>query len=107
MAFCVFKGGRRLCVDCGDVDKYSLATFARDFCYSRKLFKSFEECTHISWTFGQADPTQVKVYPIQQAVWLGWPKDVEQSTVRTLHEFVGNRTIINCQGFSRPWRIWL
>ena len=101
----VFSGGRPLCVDGGGFDKYSLVSFARDFSYFKTLFKCFEECTHISWTFGQIDLTQVRIYPIQRAVWLGWPKEVEQSTLRTLHAFVGNRPITNCQGFSRPWRI--
>ena len=105
IAFRVFRGGSPLCVEAGEVDRYSVITFARDFSYFKRLFQCFEDCTHISWTFGQTDLTQVKVYPFQRAIWIGWPKDLEQSTLRTLQEFVGNRPITNCQGFSRPWRI--
>ena len=105
VAFRVFCGGGPLSVRGGGADKYSLVSFALDFSYFRKLFKCFEDCTRISWTVGQIDLIQVKIYPVQSAVWLGWPKDLELSTLQTLQAFVGNRPIINCQGFSRPWHV--
>lgn len=104
VAFRLHVGGAPLCVAGGDVDRYSLVSFARDFSYFRRLWKLLETGTGITWTSGQIDLTQVRILPLQKAVWLGWPREVELPVLQALDEFVGARPISNCQGFSRPWR---
>ena len=105
VAFRIHEGGSPLCVSGGHSDRYSLVSFARDFSYFKKLLKQFADCTCISRVYGQVDLTLVGILPIQCALWLGWPKEIEGPVLKALKEFVGNRPITHCQGFSRPWHL--
>ena len=102
----VYQGGSPLCLIGGDVDQYTAITFARDFSFFKKVFQVAVEHTAISVTYGQIDlASPLRIFPIQKAVWLGWPSDLAQATFAKISAFVGRRPITSSQGFSRPWHL--
>ena len=105
VSFRLHRGGDPLCVAVGEVDRYSSITLARDFAFFKKVLSALEFATAPHWVYGSVDLSQVNIFPLQRGLWIGWPSDLEVSTLVALREFVGRRPVTSAQGLTRPWKV--